>query len=87
MRKHTCSRCRKEEQIPTTQLVKFDTAFHDLCRDCGIASPPRFLWSPLSMWSGGLAFGRVGARYVSLTGGLVARERLRSEQLAASRTA
>ncbi len=34
MRKHTCSRCRKEEQIPTHQLVKFDAQCNDLCRDC-----------------------------------------------------
>ncbi|MEZ0229200.1 MAG: hypothetical protein ACAI25_11295 [Planctomycetota bacterium] len=34
MRTHTCSRCRKAEQIPTNQLVKFDASFHDLCRDC-----------------------------------------------------
>ena len=34
MKKHTCSRCRKVEQIPTHQLVRFDAAFHDLCQDC-----------------------------------------------------
>ncbi len=34
MRKHTCSRCRREEPIPTNQMVKFDTDFHNLCKDC-----------------------------------------------------
>ena len=65
---------RRKRLVPLTaadapEVVAY---LHDLCRDCGIASPPRFVWSPLAMWSGGLAFGRVGARYVSLTGGLVA---------------
>ena len=34
MKTHTCSRCRKVELIPTHQLVKFDTGYHDLCKDC-----------------------------------------------------
>jgi hypothetical protein len=37
MRTHTCSRCRKVEQIPTNQLVKFDATLHDLCQDCWLA--------------------------------------------------
>lgn len=34
MRKHVCNRCRREEQIPTHQLVKFDAEHHNLCSDC-----------------------------------------------------
>ena len=32
---------------------------------------PTFLWNPLSPTNGGLAFGRLGRYYISLTGGLV----------------
>ncbi len=34
MRKHVCQRCRREDQIPTHQLVKFDATVHELCKDC-----------------------------------------------------
>lgn len=42
-----------------------------LCRLAGLAHVPRFVWNPLDMTPGGLAFGLPGRRYVALTGGLV----------------
>lgn len=42
-----------------------------LCRTLKFSQPPIFLWNPLNPAIGGLAFGRRGRYYVSLTGGLV----------------
>jgi Zn-dependent protease with chaperone function len=42
-----------------------------LSRGAKLSSLPTFLWNPLNPTSGGLAFGRLGKYYVSLTGGLV----------------
>lgn len=44
----------------------------DLCREVRLSRPPVFVWNPLNPTSSGLAFGRWGRYYVSLTGGLVA---------------
>jgi Zn-dependent protease with chaperone function len=42
-----------------------------LTRLSGLAREPRYVWDPLDMACGGLAFGLPGRRYVALTGGLV----------------
>jgi len=42
-----------------------------LSRTMKLSPLPVFLWNPLNPASGGLAFGRLGRYYVSLTGGLV----------------
>jgi hypothetical protein len=34
MKKHVCSRCRHEAVIPTHQLLRFDSDYQQLCRDC-----------------------------------------------------
>ena len=34
MSKHVCDRCRREEDIPTHQFVKFDNEVRYLCSDC-----------------------------------------------------
>jgi Zn-dependent protease with chaperone function len=44
-----------------------------LARVAGLAHPPAWVWNPLAAAPTGLAFGRVGRRYVALTGGLVTR--------------
>jgi Zn-dependent protease with chaperone function len=42
-----------------------------LCREAGLSSVPTFMWNPLDLVSGAMAFGRLGRYYVGLTGGLV----------------
>jgi Zn-dependent protease with chaperone function len=42
----------------------------ELCREAGVPTP-RFVWNPLAAAASGLAFGRLGSRYVALSGGLV----------------
>lgn len=43
----------------------------ELCREAGLSDFPTLVWNPLNPASSGLAFGRFGRYYVSLTGGLV----------------
>ncbi len=43
----------------------------NLCREVGLTSHPRFVWNPLNLTSGALAFGRLSRYYVALSGGLV----------------
>jgi Zn-dependent protease with chaperone function len=43
----------------------------NLCREVGLTSHPRFVWNPLNLMSGALAFGRLRRYYVALSGGLV----------------
>ncbi len=43
----------------------------NLCREVGLTSHPRFVWNPLNLTSGALAFGRLRRYYVALSGGLV----------------
>ncbi len=43
----------------------------NLCGEIGLPAHPRFVWNPLNLTSGALAFGRLGGYYVALSGGLV----------------
>ncbi|GAC1349913.1 MAG: hypothetical protein NVSMB27_27470 [Ktedonobacteraceae bacterium] len=43
----------------------------NLCREVGLTAHPRFVWNPLNLTSGALAFGRLRRYYVALSGGLV----------------
>jgi Zn-dependent protease with chaperone function len=64
---------RRERLVPLTaedapEVVDY---LARLCRARGLSPQPVFLWNPLNRTAGGLAFGRLGKYYVSLTGGLV----------------
>ncbi|GAC1627038.1 MAG: hypothetical protein NVS4B9_18650 [Ktedonobacteraceae bacterium] len=43
----------------------------NLCREIELTSHPRFVWNPLNLTSGALAFGHLRCYYVALSGGLV----------------
>jgi len=43
----------------------------NLCHEIGLPARPRFVWNPLNLTSGALAFGRLRGYYVALSGGLV----------------
>lgn len=64
---------RRDRLVPLSaedapEVVNYLT---QLCRAMKLSPLPAFLWNPLNRASGGLAFGRLGKYYVSLTGGLV----------------
>lgn len=48
------------------------SSLNELCRESALARPPVFLSDPFNPTVGGLAFGRLGRRYVALNGGLLA---------------
>ncbi|MBV6402857.1 MAG: Protease HtpX [Anaerolineales bacterium] len=48
------------------------SSLDELCREAGLARAPIFLSDPFNPNVGGLAFGRLGRRYVVLNGGLLA---------------
>ncbi|MBV6391972.1 MAG: Protease HtpX [Anaerolineales bacterium] len=52
-----------------TQIM---SSLNELCRESALARPPVFLSDPFNANIGGLAFGRMGRRYVALNGGLLA---------------
>ena len=56
----------EEEDAP--ELVE---RFRQLCREAGLARPPRLLWNPLTPGSSALAFGRFNRSYVAVGAGLV----------------
>ena len=43
----------------------------DLSQSVGLARPPILLWNPLNPTKTGLAFGRLGRRFIALSGGLM----------------
>jgi Zn-dependent protease with chaperone function len=64
---------RKEKLEP---LVLEDTpeigeTLAELCHTAGLKKPPIFLWNPLNLTPGGVAFGRLGKYRVAISGGLV----------------
>jgi Zn-dependent protease with chaperone function len=56
----------KEEDVP--EVVSY---LKDLCQEAELPRFPKFLWNPLKLAKGGLAFGSFGRSYVALDGGLV----------------
>ena len=63
---------RDKLQLLTDQDVpEISACLTSLCREAGLSSPPVFVWNPLKLNSGTLAFGRLGRYYVSLSGGLI----------------
>ena len=43
----------------------------ELCEQAGLKARPTFVWNPLNVNPGGLAFGRPGRHFVAISGGLV----------------
>jgi Zn-dependent protease with chaperone function len=66
-------RIRRERlaPLPPEAVPGLATGLDELCRQAGLEGRPTFLWSPLDAAPGGVAFGRLGRYYLSLTGGLV----------------
>jgi Zn-dependent protease with chaperone function len=66
---------RRRRLIPFTAEDDPDVAaeLDALSRTSGLEETPQFVWNPLDPVPTGLAFGRVGRRYVALSGGLVTR--------------
>jgi Zn-dependent protease with chaperone function len=62
---------RRLEPLTAGDAPEVVARLGELSREAGLETPPRFVWNPLSRSAGGLAFGRVGRRYVALGGGLV----------------
>lgn len=64
---------RREHLVPLSaeDAPEVVTYLDNLCRAMKLPHPPVFLWNPLNLTSGGLAFGRWRRYYISLTGGLV----------------
>jgi Zn-dependent protease with chaperone function len=64
---------RRRQLAPLTSEDAPEVAAHllELSAEAGLSHPPRFVWNPLDATTGALAFGRAGAYYVALAGGLV----------------
>lgn len=64
---------RREHLVPISPEDAPDVVAYldNLCRAMKLPQRPFFLWNPLNLTSGGLAFGRWGKYYVCLSGGLV----------------
>ncbi|MCK5427884.1 MAG: M48 family metalloprotease, partial [Anaerolineales bacterium] len=64
---------RRSQLVPLSAEDAPDVVAYlaDLCGEVGLAQPPIFLWNPLNPNPNGVAFGRWGRYYVSMTGGLV----------------
>ena len=58
--------------LPVGDIPGLGEALDRLVREAGLRASPAFLFQPLRAAPGGLAFGRLGRRYVALSGGLVA---------------
>lgn len=64
-------RRRRLEPLSAEDAPEVVARLAELSREAGLQALPRFVWNPLNPAAGGLAFGRVGRRYVALGGGLV----------------
>jgi Zn-dependent protease with chaperone function len=62
---------RRLEPLTAGDAPEVVARLDELSMEAGLETRPRFVWNPLSRNAGGLAFGRVGRRYVALGGGLV----------------
>jgi Zn-dependent protease with chaperone function len=68
---HWKRRRRRLEPLTAEDAPEVVAQLAGLAAEAGLATAPRFVWNPLNRTAGGLAFGRVGRRYVALGGGLV----------------
>jgi Zn-dependent protease with chaperone function len=61
----------KLEPLVLEDAPEIGEALAGLCQVAGLKKPPNFLWNPLNLAPGGVAFGRLGKYRVAISGGLV----------------
>jgi len=61
----------KLQRLTDQEVPEVSACLIGLCREAGLSPLPVFVWNPLKLNSGTLAFGRFGRYYISLSGGLI----------------